>query len=738
MPTTDGDFSWPIGRNARTEEPVQLSHPDRFAATYIVGKMGMGKSTLIQTLVTDQLHNGDGCCVIEPNGCCVIEPKGDLVQDLLQRVPKARESDVVLLDYGDMEYPPGFDIFNTAGIVKIEEKAAYIREAVASFEKTLGRESWGTRMENLFMAVAATFTENPGSTLADIKRILVDDDFRRRCMNNLTSVYTQDAREFWERYDRMKTKDAYIDSTLTWVQRFLFDPILLAVTIQAGQSFDFNAAIHNRQIVLISLPERKLGPKGVDLLGTLYLSRIRLATQMQFDLPEEARTPFFVYLDEFQRFATKDIESFIAEARGAKVGLTMAHQWRAQIEDPGVRQAPMAAGNTIAFQVTTDDAATFARAFRWKEGGLPPFVYEEEPKIEPMPDYYDRIQRRNLTEKEWGASEGFKSQCRVWMSWLQERESALIHDEYEYTLRAMNILIWAHRHGVPLEEVPASFTSSPIDIDPMGLGSSAEVCASWVKAMGKDARYTPPEEPPTYPTKILYPHRYAWLDRRMLSETTIAPLDPAVLRRELRQSADWYMAEVWKLTWRTYSFSNKPMPVLDRTHIGQWTPHLRLGAGPGNDEILAYYEEYVARVTWLGDALAADGPFLFGPHERDAWRTKRDQAYEVHANGRDTTQEIAGALANLPRGEALAKLSQNGTVVEMKLKTLHLPAFGATANRDRIRERSRKQYCMPMAQAVQRMAERMKGATETKQEDDEMAFFDTPAPPRPPPRRGPI
>lgn len=437
----------PIGINIETNEPVTLSHTDRFTGAYIVGKMGMGKSTLIQSLLADHLASG--------HGFLVMEPKGDLVADILTLIPKHREQDVILLDYGDTEHPPGFDIFDMAGIDTIHEQASYIREIVAGFEKTLGKDSWGANIENLFMAVANTFTQNPGVVLSDIKRMLTDDAFRAKCAGRLTSPFTQDAREFWERYDRMKGKDTYIQGTITRVQRFLFDPILQAVTVQAGRSLDVGRAIRERKIVLISLPERTLGAKGMELLGTLYLSRVRLATQRQFGLPETERVPFFVYLDEFQRFASGDVESFVAEARGAKVGLTMAHQWRSQIEDPGVRQAPMAVGNTFVFQVTPEDAAVFARGF----------TYERAREQPPDPEPPHWIEEKNLSNFYYDLRRGLehdpyrKNRAAFledrWHFWLSNRRKK---DPYGYwrdrsRSRSVNLLelvkeyLWHQNQG---------------------------------------------------------------------------------------------------------------------------------------------------------------------------------------------------------------------------------------------------------------------------------------------------
>ncbi len=727
----------PIGIETKTGSPVTLPHPDRFVGTYIVGTMGMGKSTLIQAMVSDQLASG--------HGCCVIEPKGDLVQDILRRVPKKREGDVVLLDYGDMDYPPGFDIFNTAGVTKIEEKAAYIREAVASFEKTLGRESWGTRMENLFMAVANTFTENPGSTLADIKRILIDDDFRHRCMEHLTSVYTQDAREFWERYDRMKTKDAYIESTLTRVQRFLFDPILLAVTIQAGKSFDFDAAIHKRQIVLISLPERKLGPKGVDLLGTLYLSRIRLATQMQFDLPEQDRVPFFVYLDEFQRFATKDVESFIAEARGARVGLTMAHQWRSQLEDPGVRQAPMAAGNTIVFRVTTDDASSFARAFQWKSGVPEPFVYEEEPALVPAWNDFSSFQYVRRSDHVWEANPIMQDEICQCAVRIAKCEYTIVSNDYDRQLRRISFLLWSQESGIPPSEVrsmpcPEDLPQFRIGIDMpwrvqygpeyrdkrlRGLVAAGEEIDTEKSLIGK-LPYPVPYPRPPHPGDILRRRIDAWMSWRIRSEGEEPTLDAMALHVEMERAVNWYIYEVWRQ-------SNAPGAVSGPPDFSVLDPMWAFGR---EEKSMREYRALVDDVKWLGDALALYGPYLFGPGDLRLWRETCLKALIAHQNRRDTGQEIATALANLPQGEALAKLSQNGVATPMKLRTVIVPEPAERADIERIRARSRALYCMPMLEAVALMQQR--GGTLTTVEDDEMAFFDTPAPVQPKPRRGPI
>ncbi len=362
----------PIGIDVQTDKT--LDGIDHFTGTYIVGKSGMGKSTLITSMIARDLVNG--------NGLLVMEPKGDLVEAILAIIPKEREKDVILLDFGDPHFPPGFDLFDGTSLPDTNAKATYIREVVAGFKKTLGTESWGIRMEEFFMAVAATFMENPGTTMVDMPRMLRDEQFRRKCVRNLKQPYSFPAKMFWQDYDNSKSQATETRSTMSRVNQFLFDPVLVSIVVQSGKSLDVLRAIREKQIVLISLPERLLGARGVSLFGTLLLSRIRLAAMKQFDLPERERTPFFVYLDEFQRFATADIESFIAEARAARVGLTMAHQWRSQIDDPGVRTAPLAAGNKIIFQVIPEDAAVFARDFSFAAALEKRYTPPQELRIE--------------------------------------------------------------------------------------------------------------------------------------------------------------------------------------------------------------------------------------------------------------------------------------------------------------------------------------------------------------------
>jgi len=344
----------PIGEDHNTT-PLHLTSAERFLGTYIVGLMGVGKSTLIQSLICQQFADGAGCCVIEPHG--------QLVDELLPLIPRDRQKDVILLDFRNTEFVPGLDLFDTSKITSRLDRAKYVRGIVAAFRKTLGKETWGPRLENLLRCIAIAFLDTPGTTMAEMGLFLDNAEFRQSLTKNITS--SREASRFWETFEKMKGKESYIESTQTKVREFLLDEWLRAVVGQPGKSLDFLDAIRTHKIVLIALTADTAGEDAMQLLGTILVSRLRSAASAQLSLPEEERTPFFLYLDEFQNFAPDDVEVFLAEFRKAKIGITMAHQWRDQIKSPDVKSAVTAAGNHIYFQVQTADAAVFARDFTY-------------------------------------------------------------------------------------------------------------------------------------------------------------------------------------------------------------------------------------------------------------------------------------------------------------------------------------------------------------------------------------
>ncbi len=340
-----------LGSSLGTGEPISLATADRMLGTYVIGITGTGKSTLILNMIVQDMAAGHGLTLLDPHG--------DLADDALARVPPSRQGDVIYLDFGDEEYPPGFDIYAAPQSDSAVAQSRQITSSVSAFKKLLGKESWGPRMENLLRMIALAFRDNPGCTMTEIPPLLTNDAFRSIILENIT---TPVARNFWLDYDAKKGKDAYIESTMTKVNAFLTDPLLTRIVGQPGKVVDFSQAIATNKIVLAKIPAGILQDAPTNFLGSLIVDRIITATLARAAKPATQRPFYALYCDEFERFSSPDFPTFIAEGRKYGIGLLLAHQWRTQLDEDN-RSATRSARNSLVFQVNIDDAPAFARGF---------------------------------------------------------------------------------------------------------------------------------------------------------------------------------------------------------------------------------------------------------------------------------------------------------------------------------------------------------------------------------------
>lgn len=354
--------------------PVEMT--ERVEGTYIVGKTRMGKTTLLLSMICQDIAAGEGVCVIDAHG--------DLVRDVIARLPKERYGDVILFDAGCDAFPPGFDIFAPPNRMTPATRSLHINRAVDAFEKTVG-SSWGVRLENLIRLTAITFLDNPGNTLTEMDLLVRNTDFRQWMLARLT---LPEAREHWESLDRMSDAALreYTESTMTRIRRFIYDPLIRTIVGQVGAGIDFRRAMDNRKIVLVTLPSGKIHRKNVDMLGTFIVDRLLAAAMSREEIPFEKRIPFHVYADEFQRFATPDFGEFFTEAGKYRIALIVAHQVRSKLTED-LNAATLAANNQIIFTAVPDDARTLARGLDAPEGmgGLPPWREDEYEYPEPPP-----------------------------------------------------------------------------------------------------------------------------------------------------------------------------------------------------------------------------------------------------------------------------------------------------------------------------------------------------------------
>lgn len=328
---------------------VGVRREDRFAHMYVIGKTGTGKSTLLRTMIEQDLVAGEGVAVFDPHG--------DLVESLVRLVPVCRRHHLVYLDVPDTSVAWHF---NPLADVPASRRAFAVAGMVEVFKK-LWPDEWGPRLEHLLRNVIFTLLESPGASLGDVPRLLADRDYRRTLVDRVSN---EQVRSFWrDEYEKYSFAfRAVVNAPLqNKVGAFLTDPLLRRILTGEKSSFDLRRVMDQGGILLVNLAKGRIGEGPASLLGSLLVSSLSLIGLGRADRAEERRRDFFVYLDEFQSFATLAFANMLSELRKYRVGLTLAHQYQSQFANE-VRDAVIGNVGTLAsFRVGAVDAALISR-----------------------------------------------------------------------------------------------------------------------------------------------------------------------------------------------------------------------------------------------------------------------------------------------------------------------------------------------------------------------------------------
>jgi Helicase HerA, central domain/TraM recognition site of TraD and TraG len=336
-------------RNIRKRFGIRQA--DRRAHTYVVGKTGTGKSTLLATLIRQDLEQGRGLAVFDPHG--------DLVARALEWVPESRRDDLIYFNVPDTTRPLAFNPLETVAPLKRPLAASGLLEV---FKKNWA-DSWGPRLEYILRNAILTLLDQPEATLADVLRLFDDAPYRR---NAAMRCWNPQVRDFWlkefENYPKTFRLEA-IAPIQNKAGAFLSSPVLRSILVQPRSSFDLRQVIDEGKILLVNLAKGRIGEDTAGLLGAMLVSRIGLAGLSRADTPEDERRDFHVYLDEFQNFTTLSLATMLSELRKYRVSLTLSHQYLSQLE-PEVRDAILGnVGTTISFRLGVPDAEILAKEF---------------------------------------------------------------------------------------------------------------------------------------------------------------------------------------------------------------------------------------------------------------------------------------------------------------------------------------------------------------------------------------
>lgn len=330
---------------------VGLKETDRLSHVYVIGKTGVGKTTLLETMLRQDIAAG--------NGCALIDPHGDFVERVARSIPDARKSATVYLNVTDPAQPY---TYNPLARVSPDLRALVASGLMEVFKK-MWSDSWGVRMEHVLRNALFALLDQPSATLGDIQLLLNDKDFRKKVIEQVTN---EQVRRFWkveyEAYSFRYRADA-IAPILNKVGAFLADPKLNRIFTRADAPLRFRSIMDAGKVLLVNLAKGRIGEDSAGLLGALIVTSLGLAAYSRAEGPEADRRPFFMYVDEFQNFTTLAVANMLSELRKFGVGMVLAHQYLYQLE-PDVRHAVLGnAGTLIAFRLGPKDAAYIGREF---------------------------------------------------------------------------------------------------------------------------------------------------------------------------------------------------------------------------------------------------------------------------------------------------------------------------------------------------------------------------------------
>ena len=329
-----------------------LLRRDRSRHVYIIGQTGAGKSGLLELFALSDIFYNQGYCIIDPHG--------DFAVNNLRFIPESRVKDVVYFNPADTAHPVAF---NPLELSDPARKPNVSSEVIGVLKRMFG-ESWGPRLEHILRYTLLALLDRPETTLLDISRMLTDKDFRKETLEYCKDVTVL---QFWKQEfgtwgDKQVTES--IAPVLNKVGAFTANPIIRNIIGQPKSSFDVRKIMDEGKILVVNLSKGLIGEDNAGILGAFLVTKVQLAAMSRSDIPDvKDRRPFYLYVDEFQNFATDSFAVILSEARKYGLNLTVANQYIAQMTD-SVRDAVFGnVGTTISFRVSADDAPLLVKQF---------------------------------------------------------------------------------------------------------------------------------------------------------------------------------------------------------------------------------------------------------------------------------------------------------------------------------------------------------------------------------------
>lgn len=337
------------------EREIYMGLQDRRRHTYIVGKTGVGKSEFLKEMILQDIEAGRGVCAIDPHG--------EFVEDLLELMPPQRAEDVVYFNPSDIEYPMGLNIMEAEN----EDQRHFIAQSVISLMYKLYDPNRtgiiGPRFEHAIRNAMLTVMSVPGASFIELVRALTDENYVKEILPHVTDPVV---RRYWT--DQIaQTSDFHKSEVLDYIVskfgRFVTNKTMRNIIGQSESSFDFRKIMDEQKILLVNLSKGRLGEEDAKFLGLILIPKILAAAMSRQEVAQDKRPDFFLYVDEFQNYATEDFAVILSEARKYRLNLVVANQYISQIQEDVKNAVFGNVGSIISFRVGVPDANFLQKEF---------------------------------------------------------------------------------------------------------------------------------------------------------------------------------------------------------------------------------------------------------------------------------------------------------------------------------------------------------------------------------------
>ncbi len=328
-----------------------IKRDDRRRHFYAIGKTGMGKTAMLENMAIQDIVRGEGVGFIDPHG--------EASQRVLSFVPKERINDVIYFNPSDVSYAMGFNVMESVD----QEYRHLVASGLMGVFKKIWPDVWSARMEYILNNTILALLESPNSTLLGINRMMADTEYRNKVTEKVTDPVVK---SFWMNEFARYSEQYAVEATAAIqnkIGQFISNPLIRNIVGQVTSSINMREIMDNRKVLIMNLSKGKIGEDNSMLLGGLLVTKLQLAAMSRVEIPEPERKDFFLYIDEFQNFATRSFVNILSEARKYRLSLILGHQYISQMEEEVEDAVFGNMGTIVSFRVGSEDAERLEKEF---------------------------------------------------------------------------------------------------------------------------------------------------------------------------------------------------------------------------------------------------------------------------------------------------------------------------------------------------------------------------------------